>query len=105
MTKLEQVARAIGRKRGDFGDEIGWLGEETHARVLEEARAALIALQEPTQDMTLAGAKAGVDQIYYKQNSWDRCMDHRSRPDYLNFAKFSHRAMIASVLSEKQEGQ
>lgn len=57
MTKLEEAARAIGRKRGDYGDETGWLGEETHRMALEEARAAIEALRLPTLDMVRAGAR------------------------------------------------
>jgi hypothetical protein len=48
MTKLEEVARAIGAKRGDYS-EAGWLGPETHAMALSEASAAIDALREPNQ--------------------------------------------------------
>jgi hypothetical protein len=49
--------------------------------------------QEPTEEMILAGAKAGVDQIYYKQNAWERCVGNDFKQDYLNFAKFCWKAM------------
>jgi hypothetical protein len=53
MTKLEEVARAIGGKRGDYSDA-GWLGPETHAMALDEARAAVEALRVPSRFMVAA---------------------------------------------------
>lgn len=56
--------------------------------------------EKPTDEMVLAGARAGVDQLYYKQNSWDRVLreeEERVRTDFKNFARHSYEAMVKAA--------
>lgn len=52
--------------------------------------------EEPTDEMLLAGAKAAVDQCYYKGNYWDRGgMDDQYKQDWLNAMRHAWKAMEA----------
>lgn len=107
---IEKVARGLhhcihsepppmGPNNPVMWSELGGVNSEFYLRA---ARIALEAMLEPTDDMILAGARAGVDQIYYKNNAWERCVaQDEQRRDYLNFAKYSHCAIIDAALKEK----
>jgi len=51
--------------------------------------------EEPTEAMLLAGAKAAVDQMYYKGNAWDRGYADGAKDDFLNAVKHAWKAMEA----------
>lgn len=64
------------------------------------ARRILDAMLDPTEEMVLAGARAGVDQIHYKCNYWDRSdMGAVEKRDWLNSAKYCWRGMIEAALA------
>lgn len=63
------------------------------------ARAAIEAMREPTEGCILAGARAGVDQLSYKANYWDRdAMDDQHKADWLNAARHCHAAVLDEAL-------
>lgn len=51
--------------------------------------------EEPTDEMILAGAKAAVDQIYYKANVWDRGHYIVDEEAWLNALRHGWKAMEA----------
>jgi hypothetical protein len=53
-------------------------------------------IDEPTDEMLLAGVKSAVDQIYYKGDAWDRgYIDEDHKQDWLNAMRFGWKAMEA----------
>lgn len=52
--------------------------------------------EQPTDEMLLAGAKAFVDQVYYKANTWDRgYVEEDNKQDWLKGVKHAWKAMEA----------
>lgn len=82
MTKIEEVARAIWQARRDFiKKDRGWdleeWGDGTVPKlngVMEEARAAIMAMHRPTSHM-LAGSKRFMDSYSSNLMWWETMID------------------------------
>lgn len=94
MTKLEEIARAIGMLNGAANSQDGllwaWSSQERRNECLEFARVAVENIREPTARMILASPA-----ISWMSNGWD------GRPRELSSAD-SYRAMIDTILNEKE---
>lgn len=58
---------------------------------------------EATEEMALAGAKMIAEQLHYKNNAWDRCVDDDCKSDYLNAAKWAYQTMTKLAFTTNQK--
>ena len=64
--------------------------------LIEPFPKGYLIMNEPTEEMILAGAKAAADQIYEKGGVWDRgYIEEDQKQLWLNAAKFAWKAMHA----------
>ncbi len=69
---------------------------------ITQARRVIAAMREPTAAIVLSGAKAAVDQHYYKRDSWDRgYIGDAAKEDWLNGARFGWYAMIDAAIAHQ----
>lgn len=98
---LERAARAACNAAwAGVGEDWSLASDEQQDEFRLMARAVLQAIREPSEAMAEAGARAGVEQIYYKDNAWERCVGDEFKSDHRNYATYSFRAMIDTALTE-----